>query len=515
MPTPAPFHSILFPRTESTGGVTEREQPECFPDVNLDQVVGAVTSGRDEYNLAPLFHVPLRSTEAITYRHEIFTDLEDDTLFSSMTVFAETMRTMRKQLQQVRELRYRYQKQAWFVDAVQTYCLAVHALDRDLAAANPRSAGLRAFAGYVHHYARSDRFTAVEQEAASVKDALAHVRYALLIRGGRIKVSRYSDEPDYSAIVLDTFEKFAQGSAKDYRTKFTQRVDMNHVEAAVLELVAKLFPDEFGALDTFCRRHQDFLDPTIGAFDREVQFYVAYLDYVARFTAAGLKFCYPEVSAESKQVHAAETFDLALATSLLDEHDPVVCNDFYLEDPERVIVVSGPNQGGKTTFARTFGQLHYLASLGCLVPGREARLFLPDQIYTHFEKQEDITNLRGKLEDDLVRIHDILGRATTRSVIIFNEAFTSTTLEDAVLLGSETLRRIIGLEALCVCVTFIDELASLSDTTVSMVSTVVPEDPATRTFKIVRRPADGRAYAVTIAEKYGLTYERITERIPS
>jgi DNA mismatch repair protein MutS len=246
-----------------------------------------------------------------------------------------------------------------------------------------------------------------------------------------------------------------------------------------------------------------------------VQFYLAYIELIRRLKAAGLSFCYPHVSARSKDIAAEETFDLALANKIVPAGGTVVCNDFSLEGPERVFVVTGPNNGGKTTFARMFGQLPFLASLGLPVPGKSARLFLPDRIYTHFEREEDIETLRGKFEDELVRVHEILEHATSRSVLVMNESFNSTTLSDALFVGTEVMRRVLDLGPIGVYVTFVDEIASLSEATVSMVSQIMPENPAQRTFRLVRKPADGLAYAAAIADKYGLSYGRLIERIGS
>lgn len=510
------FHSILFERTEEDSIKKETlEAPDFFVDLNLDQIIDAITAGKQEYNLKPFFYTSLNDIDAIKYRHEIMLDLENKILFENIKSFAQRMRAMREHLAQKDKLYYKYQKESWFLDAVEIYCDAVNCLVHDLTLVDLKSRGFLAFREYLTNYTNSDRFTSLLAETKKLKDDLSTVKYCLLIKGNRINVSKYESEIDYSVEVEKTFEKFKQGAVKDYRVKFLDLPDMNHVEAGVLDLVAKLYPDIFLNLDNYCTKNSNYLDETIAVFDREIQFYIAYLEYVAIFKRAGLKFCYPQISDKCKEVYNYEGFDLALAYKLINENSTVVCNDFYLKGKERIFVVTGPNQGGKTTFARTFGQLHYLASLGCPVPGSQAQLFLYDRLFTHFEREENIKDLRGKLEDELIRIHHILNQATSNSIIIINEIFTSTTLKDAIFLSKKIMEKIIQLDLLCVWVTFIYELASMSEKTVSMVSTVVPKNPALRTYKILRKPPDGLSYALSIAEKYRLTYDCLKERIKS
>jgi len=509
------FHSILFERAED--GIKEKtlEVPVFFVDLNLDQVINAITAGRQEYNLRPFFYTSLHEINTIKYRQEIAQDMENETLLESIKSFAPKMSAMRRYLALMDKLHYKYHKEGWFLEAVDIYCRAVSGLVHDLNLADLKSRGLLAFREYLTHYANSERFTSLLAETEKLKADLATVNYCVLIKGNYVKVRRYESEIDYSADVEATFAKFKQGAVKDYKVELAIGSGMSHVEAQILDLVAALYPAIFANLDRFCAQNNNFWDEKISVFDREIQFYVAYLEYVAKLKQAGLQFCYPKITNESKEVYDYEGFDLALAHKRITEGSFIVCNDFYLRGKERIFVVSGPNQGGKTTFARTFGQLHYLASLGCAVPGSEAQMFLFDKLFTHFEKEEDISNLRGKLQDDLVRIDAILDQATSNSIIIMNEIFTSTTLQDAVFLSKKIMERIIELDLLGVWVTFIDELASLREKTVSMVSTVVPENPALRTYKIVRKPADGLAYALSIAEKYRLTYGYLKERIKS
>ncbi len=509
-----PFTSILYAEP-APGGVGARGEPAFFGDLNLDQVLGSMLAAEQHTELAAFFCEPLQDVRAVVYRHEVLHDLEREDVSRAIGTFTGRMVEVRTLLTRVSKLRHVRQRERVFLSAVGVYCEAVKALVQDLGAAGAQSAGLLGFRAYLQAYSRSSAFTRVEAEAAQLRGELSEVTYAIALKGMRVTVTRYEPAPDLSAEIEATFARFREGAAKDYRVGFSRRLEVNHIEGRILDFVADLHPNVFGRVRAYCVAHRQFVDETIVRFDREVRFYLAYLEYIAPLRAAGLRFCYPTLSAGDKTIRVRDAFDLPLARKLVLAGEPVVCNDVMLEGAERVLVVTGPNQGGKTTFARMCGQLHHLAALGLPVPGSEARLLLADQLFSHFEREEDVSTLQSKFEEELGRLREILERATPNSVLIMNESFTSTTLQDAQFVGTRVLRKIIDLDIVCVCVTFVDELASLSEATVSLMSTVSPLDATSRTFKVVRKPADGLAYALAIAEKHGVGYERLRQRIAS
>jgi DNA mismatch repair protein MutS len=509
---PTAFRGILFPDVRSLTP-DESAQPAYFSDLNLDQVVSALTIGREGYDLARHFYRHPVDSTTISYRQAVFSDLEQPLLYEALSSFSSQMRATRRSLEQVVKLSYYpHAQKASYVDTAQLYVNAISEFAKRLGELCLDSAGLDGLRRYLDDYTSGVTFRQLADDAARVRSELSKITYRLNVRGLRVTVSRYEGEANYSEELLATFDRFKQGAAKDYRVAYRTDMGSNHVQEQVVTLVARLFPGAFGALDQFWAQHQGFLDGTVDRFEQEVQFYLAFVELVQPLRDAGLPFCTPELTS-GKLIDVSETFDLPLALKLVGGGETVILNDFSLTGAERILVVSGPNQGGKTTFARMFGQIHHLAAIGCPVPGRQARLLRCDELFTHFEREENLKAMSGKLEEDLRRVQSMLAHATSDSVVVLNEIFNSTTLEDARFLGAEVVEALVDLDAVAVLVTFVEELASLGPATVSMISTVDPHDPTKRTFKIIRHAADGLAYAMAIAEKYGVTYECLKERI--
>jgi hypothetical protein len=509
------FQSILSPGPPPPEPPLDADHARMLRDLHLDEIIDGITTDWREYDLAAFFLAAPVDLETVIYRQEVMEEVAGSLVSDGLAEFCGQMRTMRRSLASAAQTRHHHERTRWLLGAADAYCRAIRAANEALHATELRSRGLVTFRRYLAELASAPAHRALAADVAAQLAALAKVRYALLIADGAVTVRPYRDEADYSVVVEALFARFRQGEERHDANRPTNDGALNHVEAQILDRVARLHPAVFASLDRFCTTHAQYVDAGIVRFDREIQFYRAYLRFVAPMQSAGLAFCRPRLSTSPGELLVRGGFDLVLAARRVRERGAVVTNDFALHSPERVFVVTGPNQGGKTTFARMVGQLHFLAALGCPVPGEEASLSLYDRLFVHFAREEEGGGGRGRLQGELIRMRDTLDRATSRSIVIMNELFSSTTARDALYLTTRILERVSALEMVAVLVTFLEELSTLNERTVSMVAAVDPEDPARRTFRIERRPADGMAYAVALAEKHRVTASWIERRIAS
>ena len=506
------MYSVLF----SEPVKLNTEEPECFRDLNLDQFLEPVLKNENLSDLAPWFYTPLPTEAQAVYRQEIQRDLLKGSNLKLLDDFSREICTLADREEKANAdfnsgdpWRCHYLLYGHILDNGEQYVRLVSECCRRLPEFGFTSAGLRQAAGMLEKLARSSSFQNLAHAQEALRRKFDSLQYIMQIRYGTIRVKKYEGEADLSRKITALFRKFQSDQQPDYRKEVKEEPYADHVEAAILQCVSRLYPKEFEELEAYVKQFSSFIDRELLRFCRELRFYIDWLLAIEPMKENGLPFCFPDF--QNAQSYGTEIFDLMLAKRIGSQ---VVKNDFSLEAKEAILVVTGPNQGGKTTFARALGQIHYLSSLGLCIPGKTAGMRLTDQVLTHFGREDSRMQRSGRLQDDLQRLQKILSQATSRSFLVINEIFASTPAQDGMELGKKMIEKILNLGSTAVLVTFLSELAAFRPETVSMMSIVDPEHPELRTFRILRKPPDQRTYAMTLAQKHGLTYEDIMRRIP-
>lgn len=503
--------SVLFLQPQMPRDESEfKSDPPYFVDLAIDRILDSVLKNSEPYNLRSLFRWLPQSLDVIHYRNEVFKDLNSPLIMSSVKFFCNSMLACRGHLELAKKSFNKYQAAFFSLQAMSVYVESVSNLNDALKTTPPASRGMIDFSSALQDYVSSQSFVDLRHECEAHHKALSAILYTVLLDDSSITVRPFGGEPDYNDVITKFFSRFQTDKISVPVSVSQAMVWMGNIQSRILDGVAQINPEIFASLCDFVSKLEDFIDPVLIEFERDIQFYVVWIEFTEKLKKTGLNFSIAHL-VQNKQINAKNAFDLALADKLYQKGEKIVSNEFYLEGQERIFVITGPNQGGKTTFARMFGQMHYFSNLGLSVPGETVALQFFDRIFTHFESEESVISLNGKLYDDLLRMRVIIDSATKNSLIVLNEIFNSTTLKDAQFLAQKILQKIIHIDAFGVCVTFMDELTQIGPQMVSLTSMVEPENPEKRSFYVVRRQADGLAYARSIAKKYGVTYEQLKE----
>jgi DNA mismatch repair ATPase MutS len=128
-------------------------------------------------------------------------------------------------------------------------------------------------------------------------------------------------------------------------------------------------------------------------------------------------------------------YDVCLALSI---DARVVGNDLNA-DNRRLVMITGANQGGKSTFLRSIGLAHLMMQCGMFAPAESFRAGVSAGVFTHYKREEDRTMTSGKLDEELSRMSDIANQLRPDCILLRNESFASTNERE----GSEIARQVV------------------------------------------------------------------------
>jgi len=237
--------------------------------------------------------------------------------------------------------------------------------------------------------------------------------------------------PDISSNAKAGFTKIPDGSVTAY-TFFINPRD----EAGVRSL-GELKDEGINLVANSLARSDEHVLNFFKNLRTELAFYLGCLNLHQTLTALNEPVCFPEVAENGQQVcRFVGLYDICLA---LNTKKKVTGNDCNASD-KKLIIVTGANQGGKSTFLRSVGLAQLMLQCGMFVPAVSFSGGLYNSVITHFRRGEDSGMKSGKLDEELARMNEIVEKLGPGSLILFNESFAATNERE----GSEIARQIVS-----------------------------------------------------------------------
>jgi len=169
----------------------------------------------------------------------------------------------------------------------------------------------------------------------------------------------------------------------------------------------------------------------------ELAFYVGSLNLYDRITKIGEPVCFPDIKQSNERIHDFENlYDISLA---IVKGEKVIGNEINA-DGKALIMITGANQGGKSTFLRSIGIAQLMMQAGLFVPAQRFSANISNGVFTHYKREEDKEMDSGKFDEELKRMDKIVNYLKPDSIVLFNESFAATNERE----GSEIARQIIS-----------------------------------------------------------------------
>ncbi|MGN1345516.1 MAG: hypothetical protein ACI4V1_01915 [Eubacteriales bacterium] len=252
----------------------------------------------------------------------------------------------------------------------------------------------------------------------------------------------------------------------------------------------------------------------------EIEFVTKATELLVKLKNKGCPLCHPQIRPMAEKKFTAKGLCNPIVAVKLD--GTVVPNDFTFDEDGMIYVLTGPNRGGKSVITCAVGIAFVMAQLGLPVCADECVISPCDEIFTHFPTGSEDTIDKGRLGEECSRLGAIFEEVTEDSLVLLDESLSSTGSFEGAYIASEVLQGFSMVRCRGIFSTHLHDLAASVDAInetclpkggVKIDNLVAAIEKGSRSFKILRAKPDGKSYARDIADKYGLSIDKIMEKI--
>ncbi len=299
-------------------------------------------------------------------------------------------------------------------------------------------------------------------------------------------------EPDLTTGIRQTISKMKE-------RKYTYVVPERD-ESAPNEIEAMRVRGLISVVNTM-RRSANNVSNFINTLASELSFFVGCINLYEDLKKINSRICFPEFSDPGRYKWTIKgVYDMALS---LQKSEDVITNDLNGTE-QRLIIITGANRGGKSTFLRSIGQSLLLMQSGMFVGAEYYSSPLFTHIFTHFKREEDQTVTMGKFEEELKRMSELIDHMSSGSIVLFNESFAATNAREGAEIAGHIVNALLDTGNSVMFVTHIYELTSLflnrGDENVKFLKADHLES-GERTFKIIDGMPEETSYGEEIYDR--------------
>ncbi len=557
--------SLLFPKTTASDSsdLFCGLDPSAWHDLGIEQIVSSFTSNAaHQKEIQQIFIRLIRDPEVIRYRQEIIDDLLRNPeladrlsgLLPALDSLANFSFTAEKALNSLHEVTWRIGELQNIVDCIEGMGEILKKVDSRL-----KSKGLRDLSLNIQAVRESPVFQKVVKE---LPDLLTRLRSCVSITIGvnldarmrpvQATLLSIHDKPFTSqSLLTKLFGKMMGNEGIAPLHSVPQRVVTGQYALpispelgyAVEPTMVPLFADLSRILEKTTipvanklKQYSELQSQLLTGLLPGLTFYLGAVRFIKSLQGLGLPLCRPEIAPSADrvcQVRNSYNANLALRYAGMNGAQNtaslITKNDIPIGPDGRILILTGPNQGGKTTYMQGVGIVQVLAQVGCFVPGTQAQISPVDNIFTHFPLEEKPETDAGRFGEEAMRMGQLFERVTGSSLVLLNESLSSTNPGESLYLAQDIVRilRRVGMRAIYSThlhelgnrVAELNQSVSGDSLIISLVSSPVDVDLAApkveieRSYKVEIRPPLGQSYAREIAARYGISYEQLEETL--